>query len=87
VTLVDFWAQWCGPCLMMTPTLNELAADYAGKATIAKVNVDNESELAQQYAVASIPCLLIIKDGEEKSRFVGVTAKGELARALDAVCD
>ena len=62
VTLVDFWAEWCGPCRIMTPTLDELAAAYEGKATIGKVNVDNEGGLAQEYAVASIPCLVVIKD-------------------------
>ncbi|HOZ47237.1 MAG TPA: thioredoxin [Candidatus Hydrogenedentes bacterium] len=84
VTLVDLWAEWCGPCLMMAPTLNELAAAYQGKATIAKVNVDKEPALAQQYNVAAIPCLIVLKDGKEVKRFVGVTSKGDLAKALDA---
>ena len=83
VTLVDFWAEWCGPCRMMTPVLEELATAYAGKATIAKVNVDTEPDLAQEYGVASIPCLLVIKDGQESKRFVGVTPQTELAQALD----
>ena len=84
VTLVDFWAEWCGPCRMMTPALDELSKEYAGKATIAKVNVDNEMELAQKFGVSSIPTLLVIKDGEVATRFVGVTSKTELAKALDA---
>jgi len=83
VTLVDFWAEWCGPCRMMTPVLDQLAAEYAGKATIAKVNVDNEQDLAIKFDISSIPALLVFKDGQVAKRFVGVTAKGELAKALD----
>ncbi len=83
VTLVDFWAEWCGPCRMMGPVLDQLAQEYSGKAKIAKVNVDNEQDLAIRYDISSIPALLVFKDGEVKKRFVGVTAKGELAAALD----
>ncbi|MCC6153811.1 MAG: thioredoxin [Candidatus Hydrogenedentes bacterium] len=83
VTLVDFWAEWCGPCRMMTPVLDQLATEYAGKAKIAKVNVDNEQDLAIKFDISSIPALLIFKDGKVAKRFVGVTAKGELASALD----
>jgi thioredoxin 1 len=84
VTLVDFWAEWCGPCRMMAPVLNELAVQFAGKAAIGKVNVDNEAGLAEKYRVSSIPTLLVFKDGTEVKRFVGVTPKAELAKALDA---
>jgi len=84
VTLVDFWAEWCGPCRMMAPVLDEVAAQYAGKVTVGKVNVDNEGELAQEFSVSSIPTLIIMKDGQEVNRYIGVTAKAELARALDA---
>lgn len=84
VSLVDFWAEWCGPCKMIAPALDELSGDYEGKATICKVNVDTASELAQKFAVQSIPTLLVMKDGEEQQRFIGVTAKDELAAALDA---
>jgi thioredoxin 1 len=83
VTLVDFWAEWCGPCRMMTPALEELAAEYDGKATIAKVNVDNENELAAKFNVSSIPTLLVFKDGEVAHQFVGVTSKTDLAQAID----
>jgi thioredoxin 1 len=84
VTLVDFWAEWCGPCRMMAPALEELAALYAGKVTVGKVNVDNEGDLAQEFGVSSIPTLVIMKDGKELNRFIGVTPKTELAKALDA---
>mgnify|MGYP006305263477 CR=1 FL=1 len=84
VTLVDFWAEWCGPCRMVAPILDELSGDYEGKATIAKVNVDEASDLAQEYGVSAIPTLLVFKDGEEVNRFVGMTKKDDLAQALDA---
>ena len=84
VTLVDFWAEWCGPCRMMGPVLDKLAAQYAGKVTVGKINVDNEGDLAQQFGVSSIPTLIILKDGVESKRYVGVTPEAELTRALDA---
>jgi thioredoxin 1 len=83
VTLVDFWAEWCGPCRLMTPVIDELAAQYDGKAKIRKVNVDNEPDIALRFDVSSIPTLIIFKDGAISSRFVGVTKKDELASALD----
>jgi len=84
ITLVDFWAEWCGPCRMMTPVLNELAVEYSEKAKIGQVNVDVAPKLAEQYRVSSIPTLLVLKDGAEVKRFVGVTPKAELAKAIDA---
>lgn len=84
VTLVDFWAEWCGPCRMMGPVLDEVAATYAGRATVGKINVDNEPDLAQQFGVSSIPTLLVFKNGEVAKQFVGVTPKGELGKAIDA---
>ncbi len=84
VTLVDFWAEWCGPCRMVAPVLDDLAKDYEGKAAVAKINVDQEPGLAEQFGVSSIPTLLVMKDGAEVKRYIGVTAKTELAKALDA---
>ena len=86
VTLVDFWAEWCGPCRMMAPVLDEIAGQYAGKVAVGKVNVDNESSLAQEFGVSSIPTLVVMKDGAELQRFIGVTPKAELAKVLDKAC-
>lgn len=83
VTLVDFWAEWCGPCRMMHPIIDELAAEYQGKATIGKINVDTEGKLAEEFSVQSIPTLVVLRDGAEQKRFVGVTSKAKLAEALD----
>ncbi len=83
VTLVDFWAEWCGPCRMMSPVLDKLAAEYPEGVTIGKVNVDNEMDLAQKFGVSSIPTLVLLKDGNEVKRYVGVTPERELAAAID----
>jgi len=85
VTLVDFWAEWCGPCKMIAPVIDELASEYEGKAKVAKINVDNEGGLAERFNVSSIPTLLVMKNGEEAKRFVGVTSKSDLASAIDSV--
>ena len=82
--LVDFWADWCGPCRMLAPAIEQLAHDYDGKAVIGKVNVDDESELAQRYGVMSIPTVIFFKNGEELERKVGVMPPAEFTRVLDA---
>jgi thioredoxin 1 len=84
VTLLDFWAEWCGPCKAVAPVIDQLAKDYEGKARVAKINVDNEGALAERFNVSSIPTLLVMKNGAEVKRFIGVTSKSDLAAALDS---
>ncbi|MFZ5943335.1 MAG: thioredoxin [Bacillota bacterium] len=81
--LVDFWAAWCGPCKMIAPVVEELAGDFAGKAKISKLNVDEYGKIAQQYGVMSIPTLILFKDGKEASRIVGFRPKAELAKVIE----
>ncbi len=76
--LVDFWAEWCGPCKAIAPTLDELAESYVGKLKIAKVNVDQNQELAAEHGVRAIPTLLIFKNGEVKEQMVGAISKRDL---------
>ncbi len=83
VTLVDFWAEWCGPCRMMVPILEELAEEYEGKVKVRKVNVDVEPDLAARYDVMAIPTLLVFKEGEVQKKFVGVTVKRDLVAAIN----
>ena len=83
VTFVDFYADWCGPCHMMNPILEELADSMDGKATIAKVNVDEAQGVASTYGVTSIPTMILFKNGEEKKRLVGVNDKEALERVIN----
>lgn len=83
--LVDFWAAWCGPCRMVAPILDQLADEYDGKIKIAKVNVDEQTELASHYGIMSIPTLLLFKDGEVVSQIIGARSKGELKTLIDKV--
>jgi len=83
--LVDFWAAWCRPCIMTAPVLEELAKEYAGKLTIAKLDVDQNAKTAVQYNIMAIPNLIIFKDGKPVSQIVGYKPKAELKRSLDAV--
>lgn len=85
VSLVDFWAPWCPPCKMQGPIVEKLADNYDGKALIAKVNVDEEGQSASKYGVASIPTLVLMKDGKEVTRFVGLRQEQELVTALDGL--
>ena len=81
--LVDFWAEWCGPCKMLTPTIDALADEYTGKVSIGKLNVDNNADIATQYGIRSIPCLLFFKDGKVEKQIVGAVDKNEIASILD----
>ncbi|PZH49326.1 thioredoxin [Staphylococcus aureus] len=83
VQLVDFWATWCGPCKMIAPVLEELAADYEGKADILKLDVDENPSTAAKYEVMSIPTLIVFKDGQPVDKVVGFQPKEKLAEVLD----
>ncbi len=80
--VVDFWAEWCGPCKMIAPVLAEIATEYAGKITIAKLNVDDNPNAARRFDVMSIPTLIVFKDGVPAKRLVGAKGKGALLQDL-----
>ncbi len=82
-TLVDFWAEWCGPCKMIAPILDEIAAEYEGKLTVAKLNIDDNPGTAPKYGIRGIPTLLLFRDGEVKATKVGALSKGQLKEFLD----
>ena len=81
--LVDFWAQWCGPCRMLGPVIEELADDYAGKAVVGKVNVDDCPAIAEKFGIMTIPAVFIFKNGEVVDKMVGLRQKVQLAAVLD----
>lgn len=83
VTLVDFWAEWCGPCKSIAPTVEELAVEYHGKAKIGKLNVDENPKIATQFGIRGIPTLLLFKEGKVIQQMVGVKSKSEIQKALD----
>jgi thioredoxin 1 len=80
--LVDFWAEWCGPCKMIVPVLEEIAGEQAGKLTVAKLNIDDNLDVANRYQVMSIPTLILFKEGEVQARIVGAKPKGALLQEL-----
>ncbi len=80
--LVDFWAEWCGPCKMMNGPLNEIAGEHSGNLAVAKLNVDENQQTAMNYQVMSIPTMIIFKDGVEKKRLVGARSKAQLEGEL-----
>jgi thioredoxin len=80
--VVDFWAEWCGPCKMIAPILAEIAGEHAGKVSIAKLNVDENPDVARRYDVMSIPTLIVFKDGAPQKRLVGAKGKGQLLAEL-----
>ncbi len=84
VTVVDFWAEWCGPCKIMSPVIDELSTEYDGKAVIGKLNVDDNPETPFNYNVRGIPTFLIFKGGELKEKIVGATTKQALKEKIEA---
>ncbi len=85
ISLVDFWAPWCGPCRMLAPVIDELAAEFSGRANICKVNTDEEEALSTQFGIRSIPTIVFMKDGEIVDQIVGATTKAILADKLNAL--
>jgi thioredoxin 1 len=82
--LVDYWAEWCGPCKMIAPILDEIATDYQGKLTVAKLNIDENPSTPQRYGVRGIPTLMLFKDGEVEATKVGALTKSQLAAFLES---
>ena len=83
--LVDFWAEWCGPCKMIAPNVEEIAGDYAGKVKVGKVNVDFNNQVAMQYGIRGIPALLVFKGGAVANQIVGAVPKNNITQILDEV--
>jgi len=85
--LVDFWAEWCGPCKMLAPVLDQIATEQAGKVKVAKINIDHHPELAQRYRVQSIPTLLYIVNGEVREQTVGTASKKSILANLESLAN
>lgn len=83
--LVDFWAEWCQPCKMLAPTIDEVADTYEGKAKIGKLDIDNNQEVAMKFNISAIPTVLIFKGGQVAKQFVGLTRKEDIVEAMDAL--
>ncbi len=81
--LVDFWAEWCGPCKMLGPVIDELATEFEGKAKVGKVDIDSNRDAAVKYGIQSIPTVLILKNGEISNKFVGIASKDDLVAAIN----
>ena len=83
--MVDFWAEWCGPCKMIAPAVHDLALEYEGKMNVAKLDVDSDPDIAARYGIRSIPALLFFKDGQPVDQIVGAMPKPQMKRKIDAV--
>ena len=83
--LIDFWATWCGPCRILSPTVDEIADEYADRITVAKCNVDDAEEIAAQFRIMSIPTLIFIKDGAVVDKRVGVVSKDEIVSIINSI--
>jgi thioredoxin 1 len=83
--LVDFWAEWCGPCKMIGPILDELAAEYDGRIKIGKVNIDSNRQISMKFNISAIPTLIFFKDGQMVKKFVGLQQKKDLKAAIDSM--
>lgn len=83
--LVDFWASWCGPCRMVSPIIDEIAQEYEGKINVGKVNVDEQGELASEFAIVSIPTILIMKNGKTIQKIVGAHSKDDFCDIIDSI--
>ena len=83
--LVDFWAEWCGPCKMIAPAVHDLAEEYTGKLNVAKVDIDNSPEIATKYGIRSIPALIFFRDGKPVAQVIGALPKGALKKKIDSV--
>lgn len=81
--LVDFWAEWCGPCRMIGPSIEQIAAEYQGKAAVYKLNVDTDSDIAGRYGIMSIPALLVFKGGKVVDQMIGAAPKPQIAALID----
>jgi thioredoxin 1 len=83
VVLVDFWAEWCGPCRRLAPTVDALASDFQGRATVAKMNVDENPNVPARFAIRGIPTLMVFKDGQLADTIVGLAAKEDIAKTIE----